>query len=187
MGGRILLVLSLALAAGCGDSTDPERTGTHTETNNSGGVSVSGVLYGFTHAPDSQRVAIAGATVVLIRVGDFVPPGPDTTEVPPLPPPGPDTTLMSRSRLLDSVVPPDTVLPPPPGCAPGIAVATAVTGADGKWSAEGLEAGQYNVEIDPPAGTRWLGIEACGYPIGSEDARDLTFYLPLGPGPDPMP
>ena len=187
---RNLLAMGLVAAVACTDGTNPNQT-TGEKGSTGGGATVSGIVYGFTAAPDSQRMAIAGATVVLIRVGDFVPPGPDTTEVPPLPP-GPDTTLMNRSGmkgLVDSVVPPpDTISPPPPaGCGLGVTVATVVSGSDGRWSADGLEAGVYNVQIYGPANTSWLGIEACGYQIPTDSESELTLYLILGPGPDPIP
>lgn len=191
MRGTNLLAMSL-LAVACNDATNPDRTASGKGANG-GGTAVTGIVYGLTAAPDSQRVEIAGATVSLVLVGDFVPPGgPDTTDTPDPPvPPGPDTMLMVRSlvSLADTVFsPPDTVAPrPPDGCGLGVTVATVVTGGDGTWSATGLEEGVYNVVIDPPATGRWRGIEYCNYPISGENAERLTLYLPLGSGPDPVP
>jgi hypothetical protein len=191
MVGRNYLATGLLLAVACNAGTDP---GTALQKRSAGdGATVSGVVYGFTPAPDSQRVALAGATVLLVRVGDFVPPGgPDTSETPNPPlPPGPDTMLTTRNlvALVDTVIsPPDSTIPPPPdGCGLGVVVATVVTGSNGEWSVTGVETGVYSVRVDPPSASQWRGIEYCGYVVQSEVQDDLALYLPWGPGPDPVP
>lgn len=89
MRGRHLLAMTLLVGVACNDGTNSDRTASEKGANG-GGATVGGIVYGFTAAPDSQRVAIAGATVSLVWVGDFAPPpgGPDTSETPnpPLPP-----------------------------------------------------------------------------------------------------
>jgi len=182
MRGRHLLAMTLLAGVACNDGTNPDRTASEKGAN--GGAAASGIVYGFTAAPDSQRVEIPGATVSLVLVGDFVPPpgGPDTSETPNPPlPPGPDTMLMVRGlkALADTVLsPPDTIAPPPPAaCGLGVTVATVVTGSDGTWSATGLEEGVYNVVIDPPSTGSWQGIKYCDYVIRGENQERLTLYL----------
>jgi len=193
MKARSFITLGLSLAAACSESgTGPGGAGNQKGGGNTqGAASVSGVIYGFTAAPDSQRLELAGAAVRLVRVGDLVPPDTGTVDTL-LPPPGPDTTLMNRSvvrTLSDSVVPPDTTEAPPPnpGCGPGTTVATMVTGDHGVWQADGLEEGIYVVGVEPPAGSQFLGIEYCGYEVRNGQDNALTLYLPWGPGPDPLP
>jgi hypothetical protein len=192
MSARSFFTLGLGLVVACSDSGGPNQTSNERGGGNTqGAASVSGVIYGFTAAPDSQRFEVAGATVVLVRVGDLAPPdtgGVDTL----LPPPDPDTSLTNRPVVIllgDTVVPPDTTAPPPPdpGCGPGTTAATVVTGNDGAWQADGLEEGIYLVEVAPPAGSQLRGIEYCGYEIRNGQENQLTLYLPLGPGPDPLP
>ena len=184
-----LLGLGLVALAACNDGGSSENSA---NSQGGGNASASGTVYGMTPAPDSQRVEIAGATITLIRVGDFPAPvpGPDTTVTPP----GGDTLLTIRHglrSLLDTVIsPPDTTEPPPPppgGCEAGTTVATAVSGSDGRWSTSGLEEGVYNVIIDGPAGGKWSGIEYCGYQIMEIGTNDIDLYLQESPGPDPVP
>lgn len=189
MRGKVLLAIGLLTGVACSEGSNSENSAN--EKSNSGGAAiVSGTVYGFTAAPDSQRVAIEGATVTLVRVGDFVPPspGPDTTVGPT--PPGGDTTLMVRrglGSLVDTSSGPPPEAPPLPGCGLGVEVATVSSGSDGRWSATGLEAGVYNVAIAGPAGGRWSSIEYCSLPVTEEGENDIILYLQPGPRPDPVP
>lgn len=188
MRGKILLAIGVVAGVACSEGSNSENSANEKGSNSGGGVTLSGTVYGFTAAPDSQRVAIEGATVTLIRVGDFAPPGPDTTEGPT--PPGGDTTLMLRrglGSLVDTSTGPPPEAPPLPGCGMGVEVATVTSGSDGSWSVTGLEAGIYNVAIAGPAGGHWSSIEYCGLPVTDEGENDITLYLQPGPGPDPTP
>jgi hypothetical protein len=187
---RCAIALGLGLAAACSEnSAGPRSTNEKGGGNSQGAASVTGIIYGFTAAPDSQRLELSGATVTLIRVADF-PPDTGTVDTP-FPPPGPDTTLTNRSvafSLADTVVPPDTATPPPtPSCAEGTVVATIVTGTGGEWQADGLVEGIFNVRVDPPEGSQFRAIEYCGYEVRQSQDNQLTLYLPFGPGPDPSP
>jgi hypothetical protein len=174
-----ILAMALLATIGCKDAVNPGSGAT--EKSSGDGVTASGVVYGFTAAPDSQRTALAGATVTLVRISDLPPPLP----------PGPDTlTSGGLAAVLDSFVPPpDTTQPPPPPpatCDAGETVAQAQTGSDGSWSLTGLENGIYNVRVEAPAGTQWRSIEYCGWVV-QNDRNEITLYLPFGPGPDPLP
>lgn len=190
MRGRILLAIGVVAAVACSDGSNSENSANEKGSNSGSGATLTGTVYGFTATPDSQRVAIEGATVTLVRVGDFVPPspGPDTTGGPT--PPGGDTTFMVRRSLrslIDTSSGPPPEAPPLPGCGMGVEVATATSGSDGSWSATGLEAGVYNVAIAGPAGGHWSSIEYCGLPVTDDGENDITLYLQPGPGPDPVP
>lgn len=190
MRGRLLGAIGLLAAIACQDGGNSENAA-NSKNGGEGNATVGGTVYGMTFAPDSQRVEIAGATITLIRVGDFPAPnpGPDTTGTPS------DTLLSIRHGLrstLDTVVgPPDTTQgppPPPPNvCQAGTAVATIVSGSDGRWSVEGLQEGVYNAVVEGPTGGKWLGNEYCGFQVFESGTNDLTLYLPESPGPDPMP
>jgi len=177
---RIAIALCLGLAAGCSDSgTGPERRSSEAGGGSTQGTaSITGVVYGFTTVPDSQRVELSGATVTLTRVGDLLPPNPGTG-------PFPDSTRTTSSVLfasLDSVVPPGNPgNPPPAACSAGTVVGTSVTGSDGTWQAAGLEEGLFNVRVEAPAGSRYRGVEYCGYAVRSDLDNQLTLYLPVGP------
>ncbi len=183
MGRRHLVAIGLLATIACKDGVSA-GPGTN-EKATGAGVSASGVVYGFTAAPDSQRVALAGATVTLVRVGDLPPPLPPGPQLPP----GSDTLTSGHvGGVLDSVIPPPPEHPPlpPAACDAGVTVAEVRTGSDGGWSATGLESGIYNVRVDGPAESQWRSIEYCGWVVQQEE-NDITFYLPFGPGPDPAP
>jgi hypothetical protein len=166
----LLLAIGGLLAVACNDSAAPNRAAS--EGLGAGGLTVSGIVYGLTATPDSQRVALEGATVTLARIGDLPSPGPGQ---------GPDTNLVNRqggiTMLLDSVIPPNQPPPPPPpACAEGTVAATVVTGADGSWSAAGLEEGLYRVLVAPPENSGWQGVEYCGLPVQGA-VEPLSLYL----------
>ena len=184
MKGRTLLGLGLMALAACSDGANSENAA-NSKGEGAGEAILTGLVYGFTPAPDSQGVALEGARVTLVRLGDLPEPV-DTIDSPEPPPPGPDTTLTNRTTvraLLDTVLtPPDTLgnpPPPPPACGSGVEVATVTTGQDGSWIASGLEDGIYKVSVAGPPGSSWKALEYCGYPVSSAREGKLTFYLQL--------
>lgn len=175
---NLLLAIGGLLAAACTQSTDPNQVASRNGPE-TGGLAVSGIVYGFTAAPDSQRVALEGATVTLARIGDLPSSGPGQ---------GPDTTLVNRqgglTMLLDSVIPPEPPPPPPPPtCAEGTVVKSVVTGGDGTWSAAGLEEGVYRVQVAPPGSGDWQGSEYCGVELRAATQEPLILYLSPSPTP----
>lgn len=176
MRARHILAIGLLASVACKDGVNSESPASK---NSSGaGIAVSGMVYGFTAAPDSQRFALEGATVTLARIGDLPSTGPGQ---------GPDTTLVNRqgglTMLLDSVIPPNEPPPPPPSaCDEGTAAGNVVTGADGSWGAAGLEEGLYRVRVTPPANSGWSEVEACGYEVRQGSIEPLVLYLPRTSG-----
>lgn len=169
---NLLLVIGGLLAAACSQSTAPNQA-TSRNSPETGGLAVSGIVYGITAGPDSQRVALAGATVTLARIGDLPSDGPGG---------GTDSSLVTLrggiTMLLDSVIPPNQPpQPPPPPCAEGTMAATVVTGADGSWSAAGIEEGVYRVQVAPPEGGAWQGSEYCGLELRTGTQEPLNLYL----------
>lgn len=161
---KTLLAVAAGFLVACGDGSDP-ATPTLSKGAGSGTISANGIVYAMTPAPDSQRIAIAGATVTLVWTGPLVPYGPD------------DTMLTVRTSLLDSVVPPPPPPPPPAECASGDTVASVRTSAGGAWTAGGLAEGLYTVRVDPPAGSAWRGIAYCAYPVRELMEAPLVLYL----------
>lgn len=168
---NLLLALGAMLAVACNQSTAPNPAAS-TKGSETGGLVARGIVYGFTAAPDSQRVALEGVEVTLRRIGDLVPQGPGT---------GPDTTLVNRQGgiafVADSVVPSEPPPPPPPpACEEGTLAATVTTGADGSWSARGLEQGIYRLRVTPKAGSHWQGTDYCGFVL-SQATEGVDLYL----------
>lgn len=198
MHGRAFLLLALGLSAACTSESEP--TAEQVQDDPGEGFSLSGSVYGFTSGPDSNRVALEGVTLRFVRIGDIVE-WPDTTVAPDTLPGG-DTLLTSRFRPLlfrsdtvdtpphdtvgtppndTTVTPPDTVVTPPGSCSDGDATATATTGADGKFTAEGLEDGIYAVWVSPGTGSPWQGRGFCPIQLTADRPDPFDLYLLAAP------
>lgn len=186
---RNTAVLTLLLLAACAsDSAGPPAQNVG---GGEGDARLAGRILGFTPAPDSTLVSIAGAQVTLVLVGALpvdtvLLPPPDS--VPPVPPG--DTMLWTRQGLVrllvDSVItPPDSLPPPPPpvlGCGrSGDTVATVTSDALGGYEAAGLEPGVYDVLVTPTEGSGFGQGYYCGLQVRGGSSTETNIYLP------PMP
>jgi hypothetical protein len=156
MRSRLAIVLGIGLVAACsGSGTGPAARGSEPiGVNSQGSATLHGVVSGFTTAPDTQLVAIAGATVTVTRVADLPTPAPT----------GGDTTItVGGSGPID--------------CDAGAVVASVTTGADGSWQAEGLDEGVYKVQATPPAGSGYRGAERCGIAVVAGEDNRLLWYV----------
>lgn len=169
---NLLLALGGLLTVACSQSTDPSQAASR-NSSGTGGLAVTGIVYGYTAAPDSQRTEIAGATVTLSWIGDLPP---ET--------PGPDSTLRSGlAALVDTIVPPGDPGTPPGGCGQGDDRGTAVTGADGKWTLADIEQGVYQIRVVPPEADPMRTVVFCGIEVRSDRENAFTLYVPPAPQP----
>ncbi len=169
---NLLLAIGALLAAACSQSTGPNQAASRNSPE-PGGLTVSGIVYGYTAAPDSQRMEIAGATVTLSRIGDLAPETPSS-----------DSTLRSGlAALVDTIVPPGDPGTPPGGCGQGDDRGTAVTGADGKWSLADIEQGVYQIRVVPPESDPMRTVVFCGVEVRSDRENAFTLYVPPAPQP----
>lgn len=195
-----LWLATIGLIAACNTDSNPSGPRVINDEGGGGnGFSLSGTIYGLSAGPDSQRVALSGATVTVVRLADITPDtsivdpdsngtNPDTIVVPP-----PDTIVVPDSvscpvtwlcarqggRMAFTL---DTVFPPPSSCFDTADVITATTDASGSFTLEGLGDGVYGVKVEPASGSGYRGFSYCGGIVLTEDRPDpLDFYLSAAP------
>ncbi len=194
--------LALLLMAGCASETSgPEGAAASALRGNSQTL-ITGTVFGFTPAPDSNAVPLRDVQIVVFRVDsipvdtmpvDTVPV--DTVPVDTVPVDTVPVDSMSQSGLvlrpfvLDSgmrdtmpidTVPPDTnpPPPPPPGCGrSGVEVARVVTRGGGRFRIMGLPQAKYDLQVIPPMGSPFAGTFYCGVHLVERHPVDLTLYL----------
>ncbi len=179
--------LALLLMAGCASDTSGPESAAASALRGNTQTLITGTVFGFTPAPDSNAVPLRDVQIIVYRV-DSIPV--DTVPVDTVPV---DSMLRSglvlRPFVLDSgmrdtmpidTVPPDTnpPPPPPPGCGrPGVEVARVVTRGGGRFRIMGLPQAKYDLQIIPPAGSPFAGTFYCGVHLLERHPVDLTLYL----------